>query len=88
MDAKLRAFLWRSPDVRRALRKEVLRFGVGVAAGLALAVSVRWYLGRMPSTEAIWGAALGVAAIFFSWVLAVIRTIRSVLRENSSSTET
>jgi hypothetical protein len=82
VDARLRTFLWRSGEVRSLLKKEVLRILTFIAVYLVTIVCVRYFTVRSIS-EGLIGGIVGAFTIFLIWLVAVVRTIRQVLREHS-----
>ncbi len=81
MDAALTKHLWRSPEVRSALKKEagrLLLFAVIYVGTVALSRYVR----EKPMLEGIFSATLGAAGVFLMWLVSAVRTLRAVLREN------
>jgi hypothetical protein len=75
--------LWRFPPFRRALKKEALRFFLGLAIGLCIAVFSRWYFDRWYTKDTLVATAVGILTITAIWFLSVVRTVRAVLREHS-----
>lgn len=82
MDARLKTFLWRSSEVRSLLKKEALRIFTFIAVYLVTIVCFRYFTARSIS-EGFIGGIVGAFAILLMWLVAVVRTIRQVLREHS-----
>jgi hypothetical protein len=82
MDAQLKTFLWRSSEVRSLLKKEALRMFIFIGVYLITIVCFRYFTGRS-LREGLIGGVAGAFAIFLMWLVAVVRTIRQVLREHS-----
>jgi uncharacterized membrane protein len=83
MNATLASQLWKSPAVRVALKKEALRLFAALAVGLGIAVYIRYFTGSIPSREGLLSIVVGVVAIVVLWLVSLVRTLRSVLREHS-----
>ncbi len=83
MKMKLLVELWRFQPFRTAVRKEAVRFFAGIAIGLAIAASIRYAIGWIPTRDGLYSVATGVVAIVAMWFISVVRTIRAVLREHS-----
>jgi uncharacterized membrane protein (DUF485 family) len=81
MKTDLLKHLWSSADVRNAVRKEALRLLVFMVLYIGF-IALGRYTEERSIQEGISSASIGVAAFSLMWVLSVIRTIRSVLREN------
>jgi hypothetical protein len=82
MSPQLKAFLLKSPVVRRAFRKEVfslLRWIIGYVGSIA---AFRYFTDR-PLRDGILSALVGAVAVTLAWVFSVTKTIRSVLHEHA-----
>jgi hypothetical protein len=75
--------LWRFPPFRSALKKEALRFFLGLVLGLCIAAFSRWYFDWEYTRDRLVAVAVGIITITFIWFLSVVRTVREVLREHS-----
>jgi uncharacterized membrane protein len=82
MDSRLLAHLWKSPEVRNALKKEALKLLLFVIIYVGSVGAFRYFTDR-PIREGLLSAAFGAFAIVLAQSVAVIRTIRAVLREHS-----
>jgi hypothetical protein len=82
MKAELLVSILRFPAFRAALKKEAVWFFAGLAIGLIVVGATRWYLGRPYSKDGLISLGLGVATLVLAWTVAVVRTIRAVLREH------
>jgi len=81
MNAELAKHLWRSSDVRGALKKEAFRLFVFVTVYIGTVACFR-YIREMPIAEGVLSASIGMAAVVVAWLLSAIRALRAVLREH------
>jgi len=81
MNRELIRHLWRSPEVRTALQKELLRLFIYVVSGIATVTCVR-LLQEKPVAEGVHSASIGMLAVMLAWLISAVRTVRAVLREN------
>ena len=82
MDAQLKTFLWRSSEVRSLLKKEAMRIFSYIAVFL-IAIVCFAYFAERSIYEGLIGGVAGASVLFLMWLVAVVRTIRQVLREHS-----
>ena len=82
MDPRLRSHLWNSPDVRSALKREAIKLLLFVLVYIG-SVGVFRYFTDKPIMEGLLSAAVGALAIVVAQFIAVVRTIRAVLRDHS-----
>lgn len=80
MSPGLLGHLLRSREFRAGLAREALSFVLGVAAGLLLAATIRWLMGK-PAIDFATTLIL-VAGFFLKWAVDITRTARAVLREH------
>jgi hypothetical protein len=80
MDARLKSYLWKSPTVRRAFRREVLSLLAWLAGFAGIVLAFHYFTGR-PMPQAVWEIAGGVIAIVLMWWISVRKTVRSVIQE-------
>ena len=82
MNPQLRSHLWKSPYVRGALKRESIKLLLFVLVYIGSVGAFRYFTDR-PIKEGLLSALVGAFAIVVAQIIAVIRTIRSVLREHS-----
>lgn len=75
--------LWRSPDVRDALGFELRRLVLFISIYVGTIVCFR-YLTDRPIRDGLLSSLIGGVAIMLWWTIAVVRTVRRVLREHAS----
>jgi hypothetical protein len=81
MNATLAKHLWRSPDVRRALKKEgwrLLTFAVIYVGTVAVSRSLR----EKPVFDGVLSTSIGAGAVALAWSVSALRTLRAVLRDH------
>lgn len=81
MKQGLAKHLWRSIEVRRALKKEAWRLLVFVGIYVGTVAVVR-YVREKPIVDGVLSALLGAFAVALAWLISVIRTLRVVLRDH------
>jgi hypothetical protein len=82
MNSKLLLHLWKSPELRAALKKEVKWPVMFVCFSLLFAMAMRYFTDR-PFLDGLDSLFVSLAAGLLVWVVSVFRTIRHVMRENS-----
>ena len=81
MNRELVRHLWQSPEVRTALKKELLRLLVYIVVGVGAVACFR-VLREKPVAEGVLSASIGMLAVALAWLISVIRTVRAILREH------
>jgi len=82
MNQQLREHLWRSPDFREALKKEIYKL-LCFGFFFILAIVAFRYLTDKPIAEGFYSALIGVFGILIAWVVSALRTIHDVLKEHN-----
>lgn len=80
MNVTVLKHLWRSAEVRNALKKELWRLALFITLCIGVVAVNRYFSGR-PITEGILSAAMGAFGITLMWLVAAVRTVRKELRE-------
>ncbi len=81
MTTTLAKHLWRSPEVRSVLRKEVWRLLIFAVIYIGT-VAVSRYIREKPIFDGVLSAFFGAFAVALAWLISAIRTLRAVLRDH------
>jgi hypothetical protein len=81
MNTTLAKYLWQSPEVRRALKKEAWRLALFAALYVVSAAVIR-YVRDEPIVDGVLSALIGAAVVALMWLVSVVRTLRAVMREH------